>query len=99
MGLKSRSRDDASLFTTDVEGLSSALGQADRAAPFYSYCAELLLPGDSKSVEPMAARVQPGRAQAAHQSFHHFVAKADWSDDIMLATVRARDFGPAGHCR
>jgi SRSO17 transposase len=38
----------------------------------------------------MAARVQPGRVRAAHQSLHHFVAKADWSDDAVLATVRAR---------
>ena len=28
--------------------------------------------------------------RAAHQSLHHFVAKADWSDDAALAAVRAR---------
>ena len=38
----------------------------------------------------MAARVQPGRVQAAHQSLHHFVAKSDWSDEAVLAAVRAR---------
>jgi SRSO17 transposase len=27
--------------------------------------------------------------QAAHQSLHHFVAKADWSDDAVLDVVRA----------
>jgi SRSO17 transposase len=47
-----------------------------------------LLPGDRKSVEPMAARVQPGRVQAAHQSLHHLVAKADWSDEAMFGAVR-----------
>jgi len=47
-----------------------------------------MLPGDRKSVEPMAARVEPGRVQAAHQSMHHFVAKADWSDAAMLAAMR-----------
>ena len=77
-------------FAAYVEAITSALGHADRAAPFRSYCAGLLLPGDRKSVEPMAARVQPGRVQAAHQSLHHFVAKADWSDDTVLAAVRAR---------
>jgi hypothetical protein len=30
----------------------------------------LLLPGDRKSIEPMAARVEPGRVQAARQSLH-----------------------------
>ena len=38
----------------------------------------------------MAARVEPGRVQAAHQSLHHFVAKAEWSDEAVLAVVRAR---------
>ena len=38
----------------------------------------------------MAARVEPGRVQAAHQSLHHFVAKADWSDAAVLAVVRAQ---------
>ena len=58
--------------------------------PFRSYCTGLLLPGKRKSVEPMAARVEPGRVQAAHQSLHHFVAKADWSDDTLLAAVRTQ---------
>ena len=88
MGLKSVSRSSESRFTAYVEALSRTLGHADRAAPFRSYCAGLLLPGDRKSVEPMAARVQPGRVQAAHQSLHHLVAKADWSDEVMLAAVR-----------
>ncbi len=90
MGLESEAGGSESRFAADVEAITSALGHADRAAPFRSYCAGLLLPGDRKSVEPMAARVQPGRVQAAHQSLHHFVAKADWSDDTVLAAVRAR---------
>lgn len=72
-----------------IETLAGALGHADRVTPFRSYCTGLLLPGERKSVEPMAARVAPSRVQAAHQSLHHFVAKADWSDDAMLAAVRA----------
>lgn len=44
--------------------------------------------GERKSVEPVVARVEPGRVQAAHQSLHHFVAKADWSDDAVLSRVR-----------
>jgi SRSO17 transposase len=63
------------------------LGHADRLAPFRSYCAGLMLPGDRKSVEPMAARVEPRRVQRAHQSLHHFVANADWSDETMMRRV------------
>lgn len=90
MGLEFKSRGSESRFSAYVQAITSALGHADRAAPFQSYCAGLLLPGDRKSVEPMAARLQPGRVQAAHQSLHHFVAKSDWSDDAALAAVRSR---------
>ena len=77
-------------FAAYVETLGAALGHADRVAPFRSYCTGLLLPGDRKSVEPMAARVAPGRVQATHQSLHHFVAKAAWPDGAVLAAVRAQ---------
>jgi SRSO17 transposase len=79
-----------SRFGAYVEALSAALGHADRKAPLKAYCTGLILPGERKSVEPMAARVAPGRVSAAHQSLHHFVAMADWSDDAMLAVVRAQ---------
>ena len=79
-----------SRFEAYVEALSESLGHADRVTPFRSYCAGLILPGDRKSVEPMAARVAPGRVQAAHQSLHHLVAKAEWSDQAVLASVRAQ---------
>ena len=79
-----------SRFAAYVEALSSALGHADRKAPLKAYCTGLLLPGERKSVEPMAARVAPGRVQAAHQSLHHFVAKAEWSDAGVLAVVRGQ---------
>ena len=41
--------------------LAKALGHADRVAPLKAYCTGLILPGERKSVEPMAARVEPGR--------------------------------------
>lgn len=77
-----------SRFATFVERLAGALGHADRIAPMTAYCTGLMLPGDRKSVEPMAARVEPGRVRAAHQSLHHFVAKADWADAAVMETVR-----------
>lgn len=90
MGLEPNARGGESRFAAYVEAITSALGHADRAAPFQSYCTGLLLPGERKSVEPLAARVQPGRVRATHQSLHHFVAKSEWSDDAVLAAVRAR---------
>lgn len=36
----------------------------------------------------MTARVAPAQVQAKHQSLHHLVAKADWSDEAVLRVVR-----------
>lgn len=71
-----------------VELLGGVLGHADRREPLRAYTTGLLLPGERKSVEPMAARVEPFRVGAAHQSLHHFVAKAAWDDAALLAAVR-----------
>src|SRR3954451_12060192 len=76
-------------FDDYVERLGDVLGHADRRAPLRAYTTVLLLPGERKSVEPMAARVDPARVGAAHQSLHHFVAKAAWDDAALLAAVRA----------
>jgi SRSO17 transposase len=87
VGLESSTDVSESRFAAYVDGLTAALGHADRAAPFRSYCTGLLLPGPRKSVEPMAARLQPSRVPATHQSLHHLVAKADWPDAAVLAAV------------
>jgi DDE superfamily endonuclease len=44
--------------------------------PLRDYCTGLMLPGERKSVEPMAARTAPARTAAQHQSLLHFVANA-----------------------
>ena len=46
-----------------------------------NYTEGLMLPIDRKSVEPMAARLAPGNVRQMHQSLHHIVAAAAWSDD------------------
>jgi len=78
-----------SRFRAFVEGLSEAVGHADRDEPLRAYCMGLLLPGERKSVEPMAARLEPRRVGALHQAMHHFVAKAPWSEEAVLAAVRS----------
>src|SRR3954454_22198264 len=87
-------------FDDYVERLGDVLGHADRRGPLRAYCTGLLLPGARKSVEPMAARGDPGRGGAAHPSLHHLVAQAARDDDALLAAVRAyalpalREHGP-----
>ena len=46
-----------------------------------------MLPLSRKSVEPMAAHVDPRKVRSRHQSLHHFVADAAWSDEQMLLRV------------
>lgn len=62
-------------FAAYLDGIVTVLGHASRVAPARACCTGLLLPGERKGVEPMAARVEPGRAQAAHQSMRHVAAK------------------------
>ena len=71
-----------------MDGLANAAGHADRHEPLKNYCKGLLLPGERKSVEPMAARLAPDNVRRMHQSLHHLVADAPWNDDEMLAEVR-----------
>jgi SRSO17 transposase len=75
-------------FAAYLDSLAQAAGHLDRAVPLESYCTGLLLPGERKSVEPMAARLAPDDVQRMHQSLHHFVANAPWSDEALLERVR-----------
>jgi|SRR5580658_5322378 SRSO17 transposase len=87
MGLH-RTKDIESRFTRYVEGLVSVIGHADRAGPLRDYCLGLVMPGERKSVEPMAAITAPARTAAQHQSLLHFVGQGAWSDEEVLAKVR-----------
>ena len=75
-------------FESYIQDLASAIGHADRVVPLHDYCTGLLLPGDRKSVEPMAALTAPARTAPKHQSLLHFVAQAPWSDEAVLTKVR-----------
>jgi SRSO17 transposase len=75
-------------FAAYIEGLATAAGHEDRQAPLKNYCKGLLLPGERKSMEPMAARLDPENVQPMRQSLHHLVAKAPWSDEVLLEQVR-----------
>ncbi len=82
MDLESEAR-----FALYVDALGSVIGHADRSGPLRDYCTGLILPGERKSVEPMAARTAPARVSAQHQSLLHFVGAGGWSDEKVLAKV------------
>jgi SRSO17 transposase len=82
MGLSLEAR-----FEQYCDTIVNTLMHADREQPARWYIKGLMLPGERKSVEPMAARVQPQTVRSAHQSMHHLVAEAAWSDEAMLSAV------------
>ena len=75
-------------FASYVEALVEVIGHADRAELLNDYCVGLLMPGERKSVEPMAAIVAPARVSAKHQSLLHLVGQAPWSDEAVLQKIR-----------
>jgi SRSO17 transposase len=89
MGASSRADAQQKRFAAYMETLGTAAGHADRSVPLRNYCTGLLLPGERKSVEPMAARLAPENVRRMHQSLHHLVADAAWSDAEVLRKVRS----------
>ena len=79
---------DRERFESYLDRLAEAVGHADRRWPLEAYLMGLLLPGERKSVEPMAAQIAPRQVSRAHQSMHHFVANAPWDDQAVLAAAR-----------
>ena len=73
-----------------VDEIAAAVDHADRRKPLEAYLTGLLLPGERKSVEPMAARIDPRHVGAQHQSMHHFVANAEWNDAVVLRIARTQ---------
>jgi len=73
-------------FAAYVEALVEVTWHA--AKPLNDYCVGLLMPGERKSVEPMAAIVAPTRVSAKHQSLLHLAGEAPWPDEAVLGKVR-----------
>ena len=55
------SEDRQERFAAYIHALAEVIGHADRAEPLRDYSLGLLLPGDRKSLEPIAAVTAPAR--------------------------------------
>ena len=67
-----------------LERLTPSLGRPDRRRRARTYVAGLLLDGERKSVQPLAARLG---ASDNGQSLHHFVAHSPWACEGLWATM------------
>src|SRR3546814_12179317 len=85
------SDESESRFSAYMEGLVGVIGHADRAVPLRDYCLGLLMPGERKSVEPMAALTAPSRVPAQHKSHLHLAGTAPWLEVRVLAKLRELD--------
>ena len=82
---------------TDIDGfalrtgqflahIGQALGSKPQRKRFAEYSLGLLLPGERKSMEPIAARIDPEHAMARFKTFQGFIGCSQWDD---LAVRRA----------
>ncbi len=85
---RKRSTSQSERLATYLDRLSQVAGHADRIVPMQNYTKGLFLPIERKSVEPMAARLAPANVRQMHQSLHHIVAEAAWSDTALLGEIR-----------
>ncbi len=60
----------------------------ERKPQFKAYCMGLMLPGERKSIEPIAARLAAKGSTTGYQSLHRFVSESNWSDNALLGGVR-----------
>lgn len=75
-------------FDNYLDHLCEALEHASRNVGMKDYCRGLMLPLERKSVEPLAACLDPCHVSSKHQSLHHFVSTSSWSDAAVLTRVR-----------
>jgi len=76
-------------FDAYLDELHCVLGDQRRHEHFDAYCRGLNLGLERKSVEPIAAAIDPHNVSARHQSLLHFVAEAPWSDRALLDRIGA----------
>lgn len=76
-------------FERYLEHVSAELGRSERKRGLRNYCHGLMLPLQRKSLEPLAAAIDPYHVCASHQSLQNFVADSPWSDAGVLGRVQS----------
>ena len=66
-----------------VEHVGATLKTKSQRKRLAEYALGLLLPGDRKSMEPMAARIDPEHAMSRYKTFQKFISVSEWDDDAL----------------
>ena len=77
-------------FQEYVEDLGTVVGNDARRRGLSDYMTGLLLPGERKSMEPIAERLESGNVSRRHQAIQHFVSEASWKDSPVRERVLGR---------
>jgi len=77
-------------FQDYLEDLGAVVGNDARRRGLSDYMTGLLLPGERKSMEPIAERLDSGNVSRRHQSIQHFVSEASWKDGPVRERVLGR---------
>jgi SRSO17 transposase len=72
-----------------LDHLCEGLGRSERKVGLVNYCRGLMLPLKRKSIEPLAASLDPYHVPSLHQSLHHFVAASPWPDEAVLDRIQS----------
>jgi SRSO17 transposase len=72
-----------------LEHVSEGLGRSERKVGLKNYCQGLMLPLKRKSMEPLAAAIDPFHVPTLHQSLQQFVADSPWLDEGVLSRVQS----------
>jgi len=75
-----------------LDGMVEGMGRVERRAAMRNYVVGLLLDGERKSVEPMAARLvdEVGEVGAMRQRLLDCVGKANWSENEVLRRLACK---------
>jgi SRSO17 transposase len=75
-----------------IEDLTAGMGRPERRAAMGLYLTGLLLDGERKSIEPIAARLvdSPDEVQAMRQRLQQCVVVADWAEKEIFARIASK---------
>jgi len=78
--------------TRYVDELTSGMGRKERVRAMGWYITGLLLDGERKSIEPMAARLvdDSSEVQAMRQRLQECVTTSTWADDVLSTRLAVK---------
>src|SRR5271165_6331676 len=87
---REQSASQSERLATYLDRLSQVAGHADRIVPMQNYTKGLFCRSSARASSRWAARLAPAKVRQMHQSLHHIVAEAAWSDRAWLREVRCQ---------